>query len=336
MEKWPRTGNGRHAPVLMCFKLENVENITITSSGKGTFFGNGAAWWGIPGVGYLVHTENRPKLFVISHAKNILLENMLFKNSPYWTVDVTVDGMEIRNCDVSNRRTQKDGHSIFDLTAFNTDGFDVRGNNIWIHDCNIWNQDDCIAVKGQSSNMVFERINASGLGLTIGSMGDKEYAKNITFRDSYMHKTWKGIYIKFREMDSGGSIIENILYENIIIDQPEQAAIWIGPAQQSDTRELCAPHPCSICWPDDPYAKCNAPVRGSFRNITLKNIVINHPKNGALLFANNTNKMENVVFDGVIVNGPTNKPFKDYYYCEGVENGIARGGTNPVPSCFTE
>ena len=29
---------------------------------------------------------------------------------------------------------------VIDMTAFNTDGFDVSGMNVWIHDCQIWNQ----------------------------------------------------------------------------------------------------------------------------------------------------------------------------------------------------
>ena len=55
-------------------------------------------------------------------------------------------------------------HDIIDLTAFNTDGFDVSGRNVWIHDCRVWCQDDTIAVKGSSENMLFERITASGIG----------------------------------------------------------------------------------------------------------------------------------------------------------------------------
>ena len=47
----------------------------------------------------------------------------------------------------SARRTNEDHHGIIDLTAFNTDGFDVTGKNVWIHDCTVWAQDDCIAVK---------------------------------------------------------------------------------------------------------------------------------------------------------------------------------------------
>lgn len=44
-----------------------------------------------------------------------------------------------------------------------------------------------------------------------------------------MHNTYKGIYMKFRAGDNPG-LIEDVLYENITIDNPEQWAIWIGPA----------------------------------------------------------------------------------------------------------
>ena len=81
--------------------------------------------------------------------------------------------------------------------------------------------------------------------------------RNITFRDCYMHKTVKGIYMKFRR---DGGEISNILYENIVMDAPQQDAIWIGPAQQSDSVELCAAHPCSICWPTVPGSVCHAPI----------------------------------------------------------------------------
>ena len=40
--------------------------------------------------------------------------------------------------------------------------------------------------------MLFERINASGVGMTIGSIGC-DVVNNITFRDIYMHHTFKGM-----------------------------------------------------------------------------------------------------------------------------------------------
>jgi polygalacturonase len=72
--------------------------------------------------------------------------------------------------------------------------------------------------------MLFERINASGLGLSIGSIGPSHHhncVKNVTFRDCKMENTFKGIYMKSRpghEGDTGE--ITDILYENIEINNP--------------------------------------------------------------------------------------------------------------------
>uniref|UniRef100_A0A7S4DPC9 Uncharacterized protein n=1 Tax=Lotharella globosa TaxID=91324 RepID=A0A7S4DPC9_9EUKA len=180
--------------------------------------------------------------------------------------------------------------------------------------------------------MLIERVNASGLGFTIGSIGGST-VRNITFRDCYMHKTFKGLYLKFR---TGGGLIEDITYENIVIDEPEQWAIWIGPAQQSDSDNLCAPHPCSICWPT--FGKCNAPYNGVYRNIMFRNITVNSPKKSpGVILGNSTNPMQNVTFDRVVVHNPGRKPWGEHFYkCEGVANGIATGGTTPVPPCFKE
>ena len=52
------------------------------------------------------------------------------------------------------------------------------------------------------------------VGLTIGSIGSS-VVNNITFRDCFMHNTFKGIYTKFR--GSNGRI-SNVLYENIYME----------------------------------------------------------------------------------------------------------------------
>eukprot|EP00957_Ditylum_brightwellii_P062995 4780789-Ditylum_brightwellii.AAC.1 len=147
--------------------------------------------------------------------------------------------------------------------------------------------------------MIFERINGTGVGLTIGSIGgNTSHVRNITFRDSYLYKTFKGIYFKFR--NTNDSFVEDILVENIVMDQPEQWPIWIGPAQQSDSRNLCRANPCSICWPFLPGAKCRGQPNSAYRNITLRNISINQPKQGAgVLLADDTFPMTDVTFDNV-------------------------------------
>ena len=333
VKHWPRDSSGR---VKECITFENVTNVVFTSNGTGTMEGNGPTWWGVPGVGYLVRGENRPRLFYIGHSHNVLFERILLHNSPYWTfLASNVDGLEVRDSAIDARRDTDDGHNAIDMTAFNTDGFDVTGRNVWIHDVSVWNQDDCIAVKDGSENMVFERVRASGVGLTIGSISGS-IVNNITFRDCYMHNTYKGIYMKFRGGNSPGRI-SNVLYENIVIENAEQWAIWIGPAQQSDSDNLCAAHPCSICWPQLKTAQCNAPAAGTYENITLRNITITNPgMSPGVILGNTTNPIKGLVFEDVVVTNPGKKPFDGNYKCAGVKNGIAKGKTSPVPPCFVD
>jgi hypothetical protein len=130
--------------------------------------------------------------------------------------------------------------------------------------------------------MVFERIEASGVGRTIGSIGSF-VVRNITFRDCVVHKPVKGISTKFRD-DAG--TIEDVTYENILIDEPGQTAIWIGPAHpcslQSDSDKPCAAHPCSLCWPETPLSKCNLPAVATNKNIVLRIITVNMGGNAVL------------------------------------------------------
>jgi polygalacturonase len=124
------------------------------------------------------------------------------------------------------------------IQKIKTDGIDVAGHNIYIHDVSIWTQDDCISVKDNvygdrvSSNMMFERIRASGTGLAIGSIAGTKVS-NITFRDSYLYRTVKGIYLKFRiprdALYFGRGEISNIYYENITLESPLQ---WVRTKEE--------------------------------------------------------------------------------------------------------
>jgi len=93
MKQWPRRQDDS---VLECLSFTNAENVTFTSSNKGVFQGNGDTWWGIPGVGYLERTENRPRLFHMDTCKSVLVENIRFLQSPYWTFTAnSMDGLEV-------------------------------------------------------------------------------------------------------------------------------------------------------------------------------------------------------------------------------------------------
>ncbi|CAE7633051.1 unnamed protein product [Symbiodinium sp. CCMP2456] len=322
-QAWPRHPGGG---VLSCLRFENVVNLTLTSSGKGTLDGQGKAWWGY--LDYLKIQENRPRLLEMSQLQGVLVERLLLTNAPYWTTWFSgVDGLEIRYSDILNRRSAYKGHGLFDLGAFNTDGWDVSGKNIWIHHSKVWNQDDCFAVKGSSSNVLIENVEASGLGLTIGSEGGNDRVRNVTFRNVYMEKTFKGIYMKFREIGEGEvGLIEDVTYENIYMKEPEQWGIWIGPAQQSDSRRFWQGHPCSLLWPNIPGATCKAAERGIYRNILLKNVTIDNPKlQPGVIFSSADYPIQNISFDSVrVVNWRGRKDKLQYKLCEGVNASLAR------------
>jgi hypothetical protein len=141
-DAWPtvvKKGKPTKMPVI-ALHLENTTNLLITSrEGTGTLDGNGAAWWGVPGVGYLVRGKNRPPLLIVSDAAGFVLEHILFSQAPRFNfAGQSLRNATIRHCQVSARRTSEDSHGAVDLTAFNTDGFDVSGQDIHIHDCSVW------------------------------------------------------------------------------------------------------------------------------------------------------------------------------------------------------
>lgn len=343
-DEWPKN---KRNDVLDSITIYNSTNIIMTSSGIGTLNGNGAKWWGY--IQYLKHTENRPKLLFFSHIKGIIVENIHFIDPAYWTTYFKdIDNLTIRYCEIDVHVSEEDRtHNWKELSAFNTDGFDVAGSNVHIHDVKIWNDDDCICAKdltphhwiaNGTENWLVERVNVSGIGLTIGSIGgaplNKTYRtiRNITFRDAVMNNPYKGIYMKSRFIGEGESaIIEDILFENITINNPSQFGIFIGPAQQTEGDE-----DCSLLWPQIPGQQCPSTGNMNWRNIVLRDITVNNPKKspGAII-GNNSNPMTGLVFENVKINNPGSKPFgDDFYACWGVKGAIANGTTDPIPPCF--
>lgn len=307
-----------------CIRIDGSHNVTLTSSGRGLIDGRGPQYWGIPLIGYLELKENRPRLVVFNQTKDLLIENLILQDSPYHTLYLeAVNRVEIRNISIVARRTEREGHSWIDLTAFNTDGIDVSGHNVHIHDVDIWTQDDCIAVKDSkldyhSSNMTFERVNASGLGFVIGSIGGST-VRNITFRDSYLHRSVKGIYMKFNQPSEFWTeknltgLIEDVRFENIIMEQPSQWPIWIGPAQQADDINPCHPNPCSLCWPQKPWSRCHVVRESKYRNISLVNIRINNPEmSPGVILGSDDDVIHRIVFDKVRVTKGRPVPYAEY------------------------
>ena len=82
----------------------------------------------------------------------------------------------------------------------NTDGIDISGKNVHIHDINISNYDDSICIKplrnnssvldntimNCSENIIIENVNVyAGVGLSIGSVSSTKHncIRNVTFQN---------------------------------------------------------------------------------------------------------------------------------------------------------
>ena len=348
-------------------KMPNASLHFDGNGNGGIIDGSGGFWYGY--LRYVWRQENRPMLFRFDNCENMKVENIEFKNSPYWTfVGNTVEKLEISFCRVYCRRKSLcwNPHSMYELGAFNTDGFEIIGKSSYVygHDLEVWNQDDCVVMKS-GHDMTFERIRASGMGLTIGSIGANAQhtdvtVKNIIFYDCHMEETSKGIYIKFRDIDPDYATtvkVCNVLYKKITMKKPG-CAIWIGGAQQSDSVCFWQGHPVSLLWPACACCsciKCN-PGLGKFENISLEDITIDSPDTDStegigVVMGSTVNPMTNVKFTNVrVTNFDQKKKDQCFYYTGTDTNGIsltrsspgditfmnceALGSTWPVPNGF--
>lgn len=200
----------------------NLSNVTI--SGRGTFDGQGLAWWKrlhMIESGQVQDDQfQRPRLINISDSKNILIENITLKNSPSWTIhpincsDITIDNVTIIN----------------PKNSPNTDGINPEScQNVRIINCLIDVGDDCIAIKSgtqftkrtpllSSAQITISNCNMlhGHGGVVIGSemSGD---VRDITISNCVFKGTDRGIRIKSRR--GRGGVVENIRVNNIIMDQ---------------------------------------------------------------------------------------------------------------------
>ena len=87
-------------------------------------------------------------------------------------------------------------------TTFNTDGFDSwNTDTILIENATVVTDDDCVAAKGNTINMLVRNVTCYGsTGVTIGSIGQypatPDYVSNITFEDVTCIDGFNYAYVK--------------------------------------------------------------------------------------------------------------------------------------------
>lgn len=235
------------SPLFYAYK---AENITIT--GRGIIDGHGKKWWDFV-EGYKEGQARskwqytfdglnkdillpddprqmkrgflRPPFIQPMFCKNVLIEGITIRNSPFWTVNpefcenVTVHAVTINN-----------PHSP------NTDGINPEScNNVHISNCHISVGDDCITIKSgkdapgrkmatpaQNYTITNCTMLSGHGGVVIGSemSGD---VKMITISNCVFDGTDRGIRIKTAR--GRGGVVEDIRVDNIIMKNIRQQAI---------------------------------------------------------------------------------------------------------------
>ncbi|OAY36104.1 probable polygalacturonase isoform X2 [Manihot esculenta] len=206
---------GRHISLIHGNGLSNV----VITGDNGTIDGQGKMWWELWWNRTLVHT--RGHLVELMNSHNILISNLTFRNSPFWTIHPVY----------CSNVVVKDMTILAPLNAPNTDGIDPDSStNVCIEDCYIESGDDLVAVKSgwdqygikmahPSSNILVKRVagttpTCSGVGIGSEMSGG---IFNVTIEDLHVWDSAAGVRIK---TDKGrGGYISNITISNITMER---------------------------------------------------------------------------------------------------------------------
>ncbi|KAF5861748.1 hypothetical protein ETB97_012625 [Aspergillus alliaceus] len=180
--------------MIMVEHTSDFELFSSTSSGA------------MQGLGYEFHKDNKwsgPRLLRLWDVTDFSVHDIILVDAPtfHFSLDTTTNG------EVYNMAVRGGNHG-------GLDGVDVWSTNIWIHDVEVTNKDECITVKSPSKNILIENIycNRSG-GCGMGSLGKDTDISDITYRNIY---TWNSNNMMFIKSNGGSGSAKNLLFENFI------------------------------------------------------------------------------------------------------------------------
>jgi len=234
------------------FYANQVENISII--GRGLIEGHGKKWWDFV-EGYKEgqvrskwqlefdrQNKNillpddprqmkrgflRPPFIQFMHCKNILIQGITIRNSPFWTINPQFcDNLTVHAVTIINPPRN----------APNTDGINPEScTNVRISDCHISVGDDCITIKsgkdspGRTKNRPAENYTITNCTMLAGHggvvIGSEMSAgvRNIAISNCIFDGTDRGIRIKSAR--GWGGVVEDIRVSNVIMRNIKKQAI---------------------------------------------------------------------------------------------------------------
>ncbi|PWY77078.1 RGase A [Aspergillus heteromorphus CBS 117.55] len=188
-----RTGTASGNMIL----VENTSDFELFSStSKGA----------VQGFGYVYHREGSisgPRILRLQDVSDFAVHDVILVDAPafHFVMDTCSNG-EVYNMAI--RGGDEGG----------LDGVDVWGSNIWVHDVEVTNKDECVTVKSPANNIQVESIycNWSG-GCAMGSLNADTVVTDILYRNIY---TWNSNQMYMIKSNGGSGTVTNTLLENFI------------------------------------------------------------------------------------------------------------------------
>ena len=289
---------------------ENSFNISIT--GDGNIDGNGDAYMDVNhsktmdtnsikltrqknhfrevltglGDGPLVPLDRPNQMIIFSNCRNVTIRNVVFSNSPFWTVHLAdCDGVIVNGVRIWNN-----------LLVPNNDGIDFTScSNVQMSDCDIRTGDDGIVVVGYAHHFDspgFKDIRHDSRNVTITNCSivsrssairiggwDQNVMKNYTFSNIVISNSNRGINLCVRDSAS----IEDMTFSNILIETGLFTGDWWGNGEPIHISVIRGKESLTI---------------GHISNIKFENIIAKSEA-GILLYSSKEGKVENISFRDV-------------------------------------
>ncbi|AEO63358.1 glycoside hydrolase family 28 protein [Thermothielavioides terrestris NRRL 8126] len=211
-------------------------DIALRGFGQAVFDGNGQAWIDLArGASNL---DGRPISLTVWHGTNVLIDGITWRMAQFWHTFVAYS----QNVTMTNLVMNTLSSNSY--SSQNTDGTDTwNSKDITISNWTVTCGDDCIAIKGNSSNVHVSNVVCHESGaMTIGSVGSNarqpDYVENIVFENITAIHSSNSAWIKTYP---GTGYVRNVTFRNIYgedVNQPIYVTSCIYSYQNCDSSHL--------------------------------------------------------------------------------------------------
>jgi len=184
------------------FTFQNCNNIVL--NGPGAIYGNGYRYR--PGGNLSLYTH-RPRLIRFQDCNNCDISQVKLYDAPMFHVTV-----------IGNNNVAHD-MAIIASHIGETDGFDMSGNNNYVHDVTVENGDECVTVKTPTNGFRAENIQCRWTaGCNIGSFGSGTTGvsvQNVVYRNVTISNSDAGV--EFKSYPNCAGTVKNISYSDFTL-----------------------------------------------------------------------------------------------------------------------